>query len=57
MGKMTIAKAAKIAGCHPETLRRLERRGLLKAKRDYRGFRIFDLNDLLKLKKEREKIE
>jgi len=57
MEKLTVTKAAKIVNCHPETLRRLERRGLLKAQRDYRGFRIFDLNDLLKLKREREKIE
>lgn len=57
MEKMTITKAAEVINCHPETLRRLERRGVIKAKRDYRGFRIFDLNDLLKLKKEREKIE
>ncbi len=51
---LTVSKAAKELGCHPETVRRLERRGVLKAKRDYRNFRVFDLAEVLKVKAERE---
>ena len=55
-GLLTVSKAAEILECHAETVRRLERRGLLMAKRDYRKFRIFDLKDVLQLKKAREKL-
>jgi excisionase family DNA binding protein len=54
--KFTVGKAAGYLGCHPETVRRLERKGTLKGKRDYRGFRIFDLEELLKLKKLRDRL-
>lgn len=50
------AKAAVFLGLHPETLRRLNNRGLLPAKRDWRGHRVFYIGDLLKLKCEREKL-
>lgn len=51
-----IAKAAQIVNCHPETIRRLDRKGVIKAKRDYLNFRVFTMDELLKLKKEREKL-
>jgi DNA-binding transcriptional MerR regulator len=54
MNKITVSKAAEKLGCHPETVRRLERRGILKAKRDYRNFRVFDLADVMRIKRERE---
>lgn len=54
MQKLTVSEAAREIGCHPETIRRLEKRGILKAKRDYRNFRVFDLDDVLELKAERE---
>jgi len=57
MEKLYITEASKIVKCHPETLRRLERRGLLNAQRDYRGFRVFNLNDLLGLKRKRERLD
>lgn len=53
---LTVAKAAEVLNCHPETIRRLNRRGILKAWRDYRGFRIFNLEEVLKVKKERERL-
>lgn len=56
MSKLTVSKAAKELGCHPETIRRLERRGILKAKRNYRNFRVFELADVLKVKSERERL-
>jgi len=57
MQKLKVAQAAKKLGCHPETVRRLERRGVLKAKRDYRNFRVFDLDEILKVKAEREALK
>jgi DNA-binding transcriptional MerR regulator len=56
MERITISRAAQIVNCHPETIRRLDRRGIIKVKRDYRGHRIFTRNELLKLKKERERL-
>ena len=56
MYTFTVSKAAKELGCHPETVRRLEKRGILKAKRNYRNFRVFELADILKVKSEREKL-
>lgn len=52
--KLLISDAAKVIPCHPETLRRLERKGHIKAIRDYRGFRVFKLEDLLKLRAQRQ---
>jgi DNA-binding transcriptional MerR regulator len=57
MENVLISKAAKIVGCHPETLRRLDRKGQLKSARDYRGYRTFRLEDLLRLKESREKLD
>jgi DNA-binding transcriptional MerR regulator len=54
--QLHISMAAQVIPCHPDTLRNLERKGLIRAKRDYRGFRVFDLEDLLKLKKERQEL-
>jgi DNA-binding transcriptional MerR regulator len=55
--QLHISRAAQVIPCHPDTLRNLERKGLIRAKRDYRGFRVFNLKDLLRLKKEREKLQ
>ena len=38
MHKLMISEAAKELGCHPETVRRLERRGILKAKRNWLAY-------------------
>lgn len=54
MQTLKVSQVAKELDCHPETVRRLERRGVLKAKRDYRNFRVFDLGEVLKVKAERE---
>ena len=54
---LTVSAVAEILKCHPETVRRLNRRGLLKAKRNYRNFRIFDLKEVLKAKKQLEELE
>jgi len=60
MGNLSLlrtAQAAAFVGLHPETLRRLTKRGLLPSKRDWRGHRIFYIADLLKLKSDREELK
>ena len=49
-----IAEAAKILGLHPETLRRWDRKGWLKSKRNYLGYRVFDRQEVLKIKERLE---
>jgi len=48
-----VAEGAAFLGCHPNTLRRLDRIGIIHAHRNYCGHRIFLLQDLLRLKSER----
>lgn len=52
----TVSQAAKVLACHPDTIRRLDRKGIIKAKRDYRGYRIFKKEEIYRLKDEREKL-
>jgi DNA-binding transcriptional MerR regulator len=51
--KLHVSKATEIAQWHPDTIGRLEKKGPIKAIRDYGGFRAFKLEDLLKLKAQR----
>jgi len=51
-----VAEGAAFLGCHPNTLRNLDRVGVIKARRNYLGYRIFRLVDLLKLKEERQQL-
>lgn len=39
---LTRKEAAAVIGCHPNSLVNWEARGLLEAKRDYRGWRVYD---------------
>jgi len=39
---LLISELAKAVGLHPETLRRLERKGLITSERDLNGWRRFD---------------
>lgn len=39
---LTRKEAAAVIGCHPNSLINWESRGLLEAKRDYRGWRVYD---------------
>jgi len=52
-----VAEGAEFIGCHANTLRRLDKVGIIKARRDYRGHRVFMIQDLLRLKSERERLE
>ena len=47
---MRIGSVAKALGVHPDTLRRLERGGAFKSKRDWRGHRRFTDEDLIRLR-------
>lgn len=42
----TRKEAAAVIGCHPNTLVRLEERGLLTPSRDYRGWRTYGREDM-----------
>ena len=48
---MLISEIAEKAGLHPETIRRLEKRGVITAKRDVNGWRHYSPEILDKLKK------
>jgi len=54
--RLTVSQVANFLNCHPETIRKLNRQGVIKAKRDYRGYRIFNKEDVLKLKRDRERL-
>ncbi len=47
---MLISEIAEKAGLHPETIRRLEKRGLISSKRDVNGWRNYSPEVLVKLK-------
>ena len=47
--RYTICEAAKKLNCHPNTVKRLEKRLNLKIKRDYRNYRIYSPDDIKKI--------
>jgi excisionase family DNA binding protein len=50
---MTVMEAAKILGVNPETLRRWDRAGKLKAKRNpMNNYRLYSVEDIESLKKQ-----
>ncbi len=51
MANVRISKAAERLGVHPQTLRDLERRGVIKPRRDWAGYRVFDDAELLKIER------
>jgi len=48
--KVYRKRAAKVIGVHPLTLIRWEERGLVKPKRDYNGWRVYPLKEVLRLR-------
>ena len=49
-GKLTITEAAEMVGVTPKTLMRWEATGKVKkAKRDWRGWRLYDSDDIEEL--------
>ncbi len=51
---VTVGEAAARLGVDPTTLRRWERRGLVRPLRDYRGWRFYRPEDVERLRKWRE---
>ena len=54
---LTVGQAAKVLGRHENTVRNYVREGKLSAVRDYRGYRLFEPEELERLKAEIEKVE
>jgi DNA (cytosine-5)-methyltransferase 1 len=53
---LKVKETAELLKCSSETVRRLNRKGILKAHRDFLGHRVFDLDEVLKLKAQREEL-
>jgi DNA-binding transcriptional MerR regulator len=51
MKGLLVSTIARAAGVHPETVRRLERRGLIKSHRDVNGWRRYSAETVEKLKR------
>jgi DNA-binding transcriptional MerR regulator len=54
--RLKVKEAAEFLRCSSETIRRLNRRGILKAQRNFLGHRVFELDELLKVKAQREEL-
>ncbi len=55
--RMTITEVAKLVGISSKTIARWEKVGKVnRPKRDWRGWRVYDEEDLLKIKQFREAI-
>jgi len=48
---LTIAKAATMLHCHPNTIKRIEKRLKLPVKRDYRNYRIYSQDVIRRIRK------
>jgi len=47
---LLVAQVARIAGCHPNTVRRYERRGVVRPQRDLNGYRRYTMEQALELR-------
>ncbi len=56
MRPIFMRDVVKLLGLCEHTIRLLEQKGKLKAYRDYRNYRVFDLDEVLSIKKDRESI-
>jgi excisionase family DNA binding protein len=57
MSLLTVKQASKILGVHENSIRNFDRRGILRSYRDHRRYRLFELEDVLKLKEKRDRLE
>jgi DNA-binding transcriptional MerR regulator len=53
---LKMKETAKILEVHENTVRDLDRKGILSARRDCRGYRRFELAEVISLKKKREEL-
>ena len=55
--RLTITEVAEMVGISPKTLARWEKSGKIrKPKRDWRGWRVYEKDDLVKLKEFKETV-
>ena len=54
---LKVKQAAKILGCHENTIRNYDRTGRLPAGRDFNNCRIFALEDVLRFKRKIHSLE
>ena len=54
---LLVSEAASIFPVHSDTVRRWTRKGILPSKRTKQGYRVFQLEDLLRYKEERESLK
>jgi DNA-binding transcriptional MerR regulator len=48
---LTVQAVAEIAGCHPQTVKSYEKKGLIRSFRDINGWRRFTESEALKMKR------
>jgi excisionase family DNA binding protein len=53
---LRVAEVAELLSVHPLTVRRMDARGELLSRRDWRGHRVFDLEEVLRTKEKRERL-
>ncbi len=54
---LTLSKAAEFVGLHANTLRRYTRNGRIASLRDYRNYRLFNVDDLKRLRDEKNELK
>ena len=47
---LMVSEVAAIAGCHPNTVRRYEHRGVVRPQRDLNGYRRYTMEQALELR-------
>lgn len=50
-------EAMRLLGCHRNTIWNLVRKGKLRMYKDYRGYGLFNMDEVMALRDERKKIE
>ena len=53
---LRVSEAAEVLSVAPITVRRMDARGELKSRRDWRGHRVFDLDEVMRAKEKRERL-
>lgn len=54
---LTVSKAAEFVGVHANTLRRYARNGRIASLRDYRNYRLYNVDDLKRLRDEKNELK